>query len=57
MNAPKLGKKEEVKKVAKKLTELRDKPISKKVFEIVDENSKRLNGNKKVAKPSDDLDI
>lgn len=38
---PKVGKKGALKEVAKKLTELRKKPISKEVFEIIQENFNR----------------
>jgi len=47
---PKLGKKNALKEVTKKLTALRKKPLSKKVFEIVQENYERNQTNKKVAK-------
>lgn len=53
---PKIGKKGAIKEVAKSLTELRKKPLSKKVFEIVHENYDRNNTNKKVAKPINDLE-
>ncbi len=53
---PKIGKKGAIKEVAKSLTELRKKPLSKKVFEIVQENYDRNNTNKKVAKPINDLE-
>lgn len=56
METPKIGKKGAIKEVAKKLSELRKKPISKDVFEIVKENAKQ-DKNKKVAKPNRDLDI
>ncbi|GIL17074.1 MAG: hypothetical protein BroJett040_08250 [Oligoflexia bacterium] len=57
---PKIGKKGALREVAKKLTELRKKPLSKEVFEIVKENyeNNRNNGaNKKVAKPVKDMDV
>ncbi len=53
---PKVGKKGAVKEVAKQLTELRKKPLSKKVFEIVQENYERNQRDKKVAKPIDDVE-
>jgi|GEM_PF-1667166 len=56
---PKLGKVGALKEVTKKLTELRKKPLSKKVFEIVQENYDRKpanQGNKKIAKPKSDLE-
>lgn len=52
----KIGKKGALKEVAKKLTELRKKPLSKKVFEIVQENYERNQTNKKVAKPTGDIE-
>lgn len=54
---PKLGKKGTLKEVTKKLTELRKKPLSKKIFEIVQENYERNQANKKVAKPTGDLEV
>ncbi len=57
MNTPKLGKKGSTKQIAKKLTALRKKPISKEVFEIVDENWRRNQGHKKSAKADSDLEI
>ncbi len=56
---PKLGKIGALKEVTKKLTELRKKPLSKKVFEIVHENYDRQQpnqGNKKIAKTKSDLE-
>lgn len=53
---PKVGKKGAIKEVAKILNELRKKPLSKKVFEIVQENYDRNKTNKKVAKPVNDLE-
>ena len=54
---PKIGKKGAAKKISKKFSELRKMPISKRVFEIVQENFERTNNNKKVAKPDGDLGI
>lgn len=55
---PKLGKKGSIKEIAKELTELRKKPISPKVHDIVRENYERTQkDNKKVAKPSGDLEV
>ena len=45
---PKLGKKGALKEVAKKLTELRKKPLSKKVFDIVQEISIVIRPTKKL---------
>ena len=53
---PKLGKKGALKEVAKKLTVLRKKPLSKKVFDIVQENFNRNQTNKKVAKPTGNIE-
>lgn len=53
----KLGKKGAIHEIAKKLTELREKPVSPKVHEIVRENYERnQKDNKKVAKQSGDLE-
>lgn len=57
---PKIGKKGAVKKIAEKASRLRQRPLSKKIFEIVDENYKNnLNKEpfKKSAKPDRDLDL
>lgn len=54
---PKIGKKGAIREIAKQLTELRKKPLSKKIFEIVEENYERNQKNKKVAKPSGDLGV
>lgn len=54
---PKLGKKGALKEVSRKLTELRKKPLSKKIFEIVQENYENNEKNKKVAKPMSDLEV
>lgn len=51
--SPKIGKKGELKKVAKKLTELRNTPISEKVFEIVEEFYQSNQKRKQVAKSRD----
>ena len=54
---PKIGKKGAVSEIAKQLTELRKKPISPKVHDIVRENFERTQkNNKKVAKPSGDIE-
>lgn len=54
---PKLGKKGAIREIAKQLTELRKKPLSKKVFEIIQENFEQNEKNKKVAKPNGDLEV
>lgn len=54
---PKIGKKGAIREIAKQLTELRKKPLSKKVFDIVEENFERTQKNKKVAKPVGDLEV
>lgn len=53
---PKLGKKGALQKISKQLTELRKKPLSKKILEIVQENYERNQQNKKLAKPKSDLE-
>ena len=54
---PKIGKKGAIHEIAKELTELRKKPISSKVHDIVRENYERAQKeNKKVAKPPGDLE-
>lgn len=55
-STPKIGKKGAIKDVAKKLTELRKKPLSGRVFEIVKEDAERRR-NKKVAKAPKDIEI
>ena len=53
----KIGKKVAIHDIAKKLTELRQKPISSRVHDIVRESYERTQkDNKKVAKPSGDLE-
>lgn len=52
----KLGKKGALQKISKQLTELRKKPLSKKILEIVQENYERNQQNKKLAKPKSDLE-
>lgn len=54
---PKIGKKGALREVTKKLTELRKKPISKEVFEIVQENFDRNQKSKKIAKTDKEVDI
>lgn len=53
----KIGKKGAIREVAKQLTDLRKKPLSKKIFEIVEENFERNQKNKKAAKPIGDLGV
>lgn len=54
---PKLGQKGAIREIAKELTELRKKPISPKVHDIVHENYERTRKNdKKTAKPVSDLE-
>ncbi|MES2768570.1 MAG: hypothetical protein V4596_05425 [Bdellovibrionota bacterium] len=52
---PRIGKKGGAKEIAKKLTEIRRKPISKEIFDIVTEISERnrKSDNKKIAKSED----
>lgn len=54
---PKLGKKGAIKEIAKKLTELRKKPLSKKIHDIVRENYERNENLKKAANPKIDKDL
>ncbi len=54
---PKIGKKGALREVTKKLTELRKKPISKEVFEIVQENFDRNQKSKKIAKIDKEVDM
>lgn len=49
---PRIGKKGAGRRIAQKLSEIRRKPISKEILEIVDEVSQRnKKGDKKVALP------
>ena len=55
----KIGKKGALKQVVKKLTQLRQKPLSKKVFEIVQDNYDRQQSdqrNKKIAKTNNNVE-
>lgn len=55
---PKIGKKGGAREVAKMLTEIRKKPISREVLQIVEEsNELRKKQDKKVAKPSGEAEI
>ncbi len=55
---PKIGKKGAAKEIARKFSELRQQPISKDVFRIVDEAyEKRKKSDKKIAKPKDEAEI
>lgn len=56
-NIPKLGKKGALKEVVNLLTEIRKKPLSKEVHEIVRENHERTQTEKKVAKPNGEVDL
>ncbi len=49
---PMVGKKGSLRQVTKKFTELRKRPLSKEVFEIVQENFDRNQKNKKIVKPT-----
>jgi hypothetical protein len=51
-----VGKKGTLKKIAKKLTEMRRKPLSKRVFEIVEESYRKNIEDKKTAKPIHDIE-
>jgi hypothetical protein len=49
-----IGKKGKVREIAKKLSEIRNKPISKEVLKIVEEISERnKRSDKKIAGPTD----
>ena len=54
---PKIGKKGAGREIAKKLSEMRRKPLSQKIFNIVNEISEReqqkQKNEKKIAKPKD----
>ena len=54
---PKVPKKGAAKTLTKKFTELRKQPLSKRVFEIIEENYERTNSQKKSAKPDNDLGV
>lgn len=55
---PKVGKKGAIQKIAKELAELRNKPISSKVHDIVRENFERAQKqDKRAAKSSGDLEV
>ena len=54
---PRIGKKGAAKELTKKFTEIRKTPVSKRVFEIVEENFKRTNSQKKSAKMNSDLGV
>lgn len=54
---PKIPKKGAAKALTEKFTELRKKPLSKRVFEIVEENYEKTNTQKKSAKPNNDLGV
>lgn len=43
---PKIGKKGAAERVAKKATAIRRKPLSKKIFEIIDENFEKNSKDK-----------
>lgn len=51
-----IGKTGGAKRVAQELTNIRKTPLSKKVYDIVDENQRRQNPDKKSAKPLSELD-
>ncbi len=51
---PKIGQKNAGREIAKKLNELRRRPISNKILNVVNEISEReKRGKKKIAKPND----
>lgn len=54
---PRIGKKGGAQEVAKKLRELRQKPISREIIQIVEESSEsRKKQNKKVGRPIGDAE-
>jgi hypothetical protein len=53
---PRIGKKGGAKRVAQELTRIRETPLSKRIFEIVDESYSQKSV-KKSAKPSSDLGV
>ncbi len=58
MNTIKIGKKGGAKRIANALTKIRQTPISKDVFEIVENfNKNNKQTDKKSAKPSTDLGV
>lgn len=54
---PNVPKKGAAKVLTKKFTEHRKKPLSTRVFEIVEENYEKTNSQKKSAKPNNDLGV
>jgi hypothetical protein len=52
---PRIGKKGGAKEIAKKLSEMRRKPLSKDLLQIIEEISEqnKKNQQKKIAKPDD----
>lgn len=53
----KIGKKGGAKRVANELTKIRKTPISKEVFEIVENANNNKQTDKKSAKPATDLGV
>lgn len=53
---PRIGKKGGAKRVARELTRIRETPLSKRIFEIVEESDDQRS-DKKSAKPLSDLDV
>jgi hypothetical protein len=53
---PRIGKKGGAKRVAQELTKIRETPLSKRIFEIVDESNDQK-PSKKSATPLSDLDV
>ena len=53
----KIGKKGGAKRIANELTKIRKTPISKEVFEIVENANNNKQTDKKAAKPTTDLGV
>ncbi len=53
---PKIGKPRKIKELARKITEMRNQPLSKRIFEIVEEDYERRQKEKRVAKSLPDLE-
>lgn len=53
----KIGKKGGAKRIANELTKIRKSPISKEVFEIVENSNNNKQTDKKSAKPATDLGV
>jgi hypothetical protein len=54
---PKIGKKGAVARLAERSKQIRNQPLSEKIFEIVEENFKKTQPLKKSAKSDRDVDL